>query len=340
MEEQIKEGIKPPKKEKRQRAPVTPIIEPALPMLLAAVVFTICFITLVINKFIYPIGRELLAPVILQFIALVIPAYLVIMLSSAEKSTFSQMKEIGFSSIRADHVFFLIFASLFAACASLMLTLAFGGAQDAAKGVTLLGSFTAGENEYSVSIPYIILTYAIIPAFAEELLFRGVMFSRLEKVSFPFAALVSTLICALSGFTLGGLIPALFTGLLSTFILYTTGSLWACVIMHLAFNLYRLFLETNISAYFLSSADNGLLVTVAALALAITALLFFSEGARIFRKRADDIATRALRSENKLCDIKRIPADVRSAFAYKPTLVCSIICLFLFAATVIINYII
>ena len=340
MKEKLRPGETPPKKDKKQRATVTPIGEPALPMLLCAVVFGICFITLVINKFIYPIGNELLAPVILQLVALVIPAYLAIMLTSPEKGIFQQMKSVGFHKISADHVFFLIFASFFAACASLILTLAFGGAYDAAKGVTLLGSFTAGENEYSVSIPYIILAYAVIPAFAEELLFRGVIFSQLEKISLPFAALVSTVACALAGFTLGGVIPSLFVGILSVFILYTTKSLWSCIIMHFLFNIYRLFLETNISAYFLSSKSNLLLVTVVALALALSALLFFSESARIFRKRAAEVSQNKATSENKLTGFTEIPKTLRAALAFKPTLVFSIVCACIFIATLIIHYIV
>lgn len=340
MEEKIITGETPPQKGKKQRAPITPISEPALPMLLCTVVFGICLITLVINKFIYPVGKGLLAPVILQIVALVIPAYLAIMLTAPEKSLFRQMKGVGFHRISADHVFLLIFASLFAACASLILTLAFGGAYDAAKGVTLLGSFTAGENEYSVSIPYIILTYAVIPAFAEELLFRGVIFSQLDRVSFPFAAIVSTVACALAGFTLGGIIPSLFVGILSVFILYTTRSLWSCVIMHLLFNIYRLFLETNISAYFLSSKSNLLLVTVASLVLALSALLFFSESARIFRKRAEQVAQNRSASENRLVGIKDIPQNIRAALAFKPTLIFSIICACVFIATVVINYVV
>ena len=338
MEKQIQEVENTPKKEKKARAPVTPISEPALPMLLSAVAFAICFVTLVINKFIYPIGKELLAPVILQLVALVIPAYLAIMLASSEKSIFTQMRETGFCSLSVEYVFFLIFASLFAACASLLLTLAFGGAYDASNGVILLGSFTAGENEYTVSIPYIILAYAVIPAFAEELLFRGVIFSRLQKISFPFAALVSTVLYALAGFTLGGLIPSLFIGVLSVFVLYTTGSLWACVILHFVFNLYRLFLETNISAYFLASSNNLLLITTVLIALAISSLLFFSESAKIFRKKAKAVADNESPSLNKLDGIKSIPENVRAALAFKPTLVCSIICLCIFAATVVINY--
>ncbi len=339
MEEQIRQGAKP-RKEKKQRAPIRPISEPALPLLLSAVVFIICFVTLLVNKFIYPIGKELLAPVILQFVAMLIPAYLAITLTSADKSLHSQLKEIGFRSISAEDVFFLIFASLFAACSSLALTLALGGAYDASNGVTLLGSFTAGENEYSVSIPYIILTYAIIPAFAEEILFRGVIFSRLEEVSFPFAALVSTVMYAFSGFTLGGVIPSLFVGILASFILYTTRSLWACIIMHLIFNIYRLFIETNVSAYFLSAQNDLLLIIIVAIALALSALLFFSESAKTFRRRARAVAESKAESASKLSGIKNIPADIRASLAFKPTLVFSIICTCIFIATVVINYIV
>lgn len=339
MEEQIKTGDTPHKKDKKPRPPVTPISEPALPMLLAAVSFTICLVALIINKFIYPFGNELLAPVILQLVALLIPSYLVIMLTSSDKSVFAQMKEVGFKALRADHVFFVLFSSLFAACASLILTLAFGGAYDASNGITLLGVFTAGENEYTVSIPYIILTYAVMPALAEELLYRGVIFTSLEKVSFPFATVASTVLYALSGFSLGEVIPSLFVGILSVFVLYTTKSLWACVILHFIFNIYRLFLEANVAAYFLSAGNDLLLVTTLILALALSALLFFSESARIFRKRAAVIAKRKATSENRFIGIKDIPQNIRASLSFKPTMVCAIICLCIFIATVVINYI-
>jgi membrane protease YdiL (CAAX protease family) len=338
MEEQTKKGTERSEKEKKQRPHVTPITEPALPLLLSTVAMAICFIALLINKFIYPVSKELLAPVILQLIALVIPAYLVIMLTDSEKSMSEQMRGIGFRALRPEYIFFVLFAALFAAAASLILTLAFGGAHDAARGLTVLGCFTAGVNEYSVSLPYIILAYAVIPSFAEEFLFRGVILSRLEKVSFPFAAIVSTVLFALSGFSLGGFIPCLFVGVLSVFVLYTTRSLWSCIILHLLFNLYRLFLEANICAYFLSLQNNLLLIITVALALCLSSLLFFSEGARIFRKRAVKIAKREARSEKKTAGMTRIPSVLRSALAYRPTLIFFIVCICLFAATVIINY--
>ena len=340
MEEQIKKEATPRKKEKKPHAPITPIREPALPMLLAVVVFTVCLVALVINKFIYPFENELLSPIILQVIALVIPAYLVIMLAAEGNGMLTQMKEIGFRALRAEYVFFILFSSLFASCLSLILTLTLGGAYGASAGVTLLGSFTAGESEHSASIIYIILAYAVIPALAEEFLFRGVMLSRLERVSFPFAALVSTLISALSGFMLGGLIPSIFVSLIAIFVLYTTRSLWACVILHFIFNIYRLFVESNVSAYFLSSVNTPLLIITVLLALSVSALLFFSESARIFRKRAHAVASREATSEERLSGIKSILEDIRSTITFKPTLIFSIIVLCEFVAIAVINYIV
>ena len=324
----------------RKKLPsATPITEPALPLLLSTVSFAICFITLIIDKFISPVGKEPLAPVILQLVALAIPAYLAIMLTSQEKSAVRQMRGIGFRALRAEYVFFTLFSALFAASASLLLNLVFGGVYDMSQEITLLGTFTAGENEYSVSVPYLVLTYALIPAICEEFLFRGVIFSHLERVNFPFAALVTTVLYAMFGFTLGGIIPSLFTGLISVFVLYTTGTLWACVIMHFLFNLYRLFLESNISAYFLSSQNNILLVVTVLSVFFLSAIFFFSESARIYRSRAEKIAENRQKSASKLAKIRSVKKELRSTFAYKPSLVFSIICLAIFVATVIINYI-
>lgn len=327
------------KKPRNKLPPATPITEPALPLLLSTVCFAICLITLIIDKLISSVGKEPLAPVILQLVALAIPAYLTIMLTSQEKSAVRQMRGIGFCALRAEYIFFTLFSALFAASASLLLNLVFGGVYDMSQGITLLGTFTAGENEYSVSVPYLVLTYALIPAICEEFLFRGVIFSHLERVSFPFAALVTTVLYAMFGFTLGGIIPLLFTGLVSVFVLYTTGTLWACVIMHLLFNLYRLFLESNISAYFLSSQNNILLVVTVLSVFFLSAIFFFSESARIYRSRAEKIAENRQKSASKLAKIRSVKKELRSTFAYKPSLVFSIICLAIFVATVIINYI-
>lgn len=339
VEMQGKAQIKQAKKQKKHREPATPIEEPALPLLLCLVCFAISLLTLILDRFIYPFGNELLAPMIISAAALILPAYLAIMISSAEKSPREKLAELGFHKISVDHVFFLIFTSLFMMAGSLMLTLALGGAEDASRGITLFGTFVAGENEFTVSYPYLILAYALLPAIAEELLFRGVVFSQLSKVSFSFAAIVSTVLYALFGFSLGGVIPTLFVGILTVFVLYTTGSVVGCMIVHFLFNLYRLFLEANVSAYFLSQSNRLLLFLTLSLALLISAILFLSECLRIYRKRAKEIKGKSARSANKSETLRSIAESVRSTLAYIPSLVFTIIIVAIFAATVIINFI-
>ncbi len=338
MKSNIKEGAKATKRQKPDEEKALPIEEPARAMLTAAVVFVLCFAVLITDRFIHQLGENLLAPLILQIIILAIPAYLCVMLTYPDSSLFIQMRSVGFRALRAEHIFFLIFSAFFTVCGSLALTLAFGGAFDLSGGMTLLGIFTAGENEFSVSAPYLILTYAVIPAILEEFLFRGVIFSQLERISFPFAALISTALYALSGFSLGGIIPSLFVGIMLVFVYYTTRSLWACVIMHFLLDLYKLFLEANICAYFLSSTNDTLLLITVALGLLISAILFFSESARIFRARAARVAEKKQRSASKLVNIRSSLGEARGMLAYKPSLVFACICLAVFAATVIINY--
>ena len=331
---------KPPKKpQKKAREATVPIKEPALPLLLCAVCFIISLLTLIIDRFIFPFGNELLAPVIVSAIALLLPSYLAVMLSSADKKAAEKLSELGLQKIKVDHIFFLMFSSLFMMSASLLLTLAFGGASDASRGITLFGTFIAGVNEYTVSYPYLILTYAILPAIAEELLFRGVLFSRLSKVSFSFAAIVSAMIYALFGFSLGGIIPNLFVGIMTAFVLYTTGSIAGCMIVHFLFNLYRLFLESNIAAYFLSQTNRLLLFVTVLLALLIFAILFFSECLRIYRKRARDIKEKREKSAAKSEGLASLLSSLRSTLAYKPSLIFTIIIALTFATTIVINFI-
>ncbi len=336
--EQDETPQKRPKKHKKPRTAAAPITEPALPLLLCLVCFAISLVTLIIDRFIYPFGSELLAPVIISAIALILPSYLAVMLSSADKCAVEKLNELGFKKLKVDHVFFLLFSSLFMMSASLLLTLAFGGAEDASRGITLFGTFVAGENDFTVSYPYLILTYALLPAIAEELLFRGVVFSRLSKVSFSYAAIASTVLYALFGFSLGGVIPTLFVGILTVFVLYTTGSIVSCMIVHFLFNLYRLFLEANISAYFLSQSNRLLLFVTVLLALLISAILFFSECLRIFRKRAQNVKEKRERSAAKSEGFSSIIGSIRSTLAYTPSLVFTIVIAAIFVAIVVINY--
>lgn len=337
-EPQIDKPPKPPRKKKPKLPKAKPITEPSLPLLMCAIALTVSLLALIIDRFIHTFAGELLSPVIMQLITLLVPAYIVMLLLYPKKKPLEVFSTLGFGKIRARNVFFVIFAALFTSCASLTLTLLLGGAFDASEGMTLLGTFTAGKNEFTYSYPYLLFTYVLLPAILEEIFFRGVVFKQLEKIGFVYAAICSSVLCATFSMSLGGFIPALFFGLMMAFVMYTTNSLFSCIAVHLLFNTYRLFLESNVSEYYLSGSNDMLLLLSVTFALLVSALLFVSECIRIYRKKAAAVKEGKALGSNLGAGFKKLRDDLRSTFAYTPSIVLVSVCAALFLAAVIINF--
>lgn len=321
----------------RRKTAVSPKSDAFLPLLLATVSASLALIMLIIDKFIYSFGGDLLSPMLGQLIVLLIPSYLCIQISSYKKSASAQLKWLGFRKMGAEYIFFLIFTALFMMATSFVLNTLFYGVYRASEGFTVLGIFTAGVNEYTVSYPYLILVYALTPAIIEELMFRGVIYAHLSQISRQCAIIGSSLISAIFSFTLGGFPSAVFCALTYCFIRYITGSLISCMAVHFAFNLYGLFLQTNLSKYLISSQNNILLLTATIVVFLLFAALFFSECAHIFKIKNDRIVAGEAKSDLSPFDLEALKSDALSILHHRPSLICSILCLAIFIAMIIIG---
>ncbi len=312
--------------------------ETFLPVLLVSISMLIALISTIVDKFIYPISQELLSPMIAQLIIFFIPLYLCMTVIFPEKSPIYMLRAVGCRRISAEHVFLVIFTSLFMLSTSLVINIALGGVYAVSEGVTLFGTFTAGQGESSSSYLYVIAVYAIAPAFIEEILFRGFIYSRFSSLGESCAIIISTLISSLFAFTVVGLPAAVFCGLAYCFIRYAAKSLWACMIVHLVFNLYALFVQTNVAKYFLSSQNNLLLIITVVVVWLICTVLFCNECAKFFKTRADKIKEGKERSTLPSFHIKQIGGNLKSAFSYRPTMICAIASGVFFAAITAIGY--
>ena len=319
-----------------QKRTITAHPEGFLPILLAAVSMLITLLVAVINSFVFPFHSQLLSPVICQILILLIPAYLSLTFLSPEQSLAQRARGIGFARLRADYIFFILFTAIFATTGAQLLDMLFGGTREASKGFTVLASFTAGTDEYATSYPYLILAYAIFPAIIEETVFRGVIFSQLKKISTPTAVVISSLLSALFAFRLGGLPSALFCALLYCFVLLTTGSLQACIIVHFIYNLYALLLGTNVAAYFHSARSNFLPIAICIGAWLIGASLFSTESAKIYRLKADRVAAGEESGIQKM-SLATLKNELIGTLGFRPTFVCLVCFLVLFAVTFILT---
>lgn len=307
-----------------------------LPFLLTAVCMLITLLATLIDKFIYPFGADMLSPALGQIIILLIPIYLCLQLLAPEKTMKQHIQALGIGKLHAEYAFLIIFSSMFVISGSVLLNIICGGVHSAAKGFTILAAFTAGTNEYAVNYPYLIVVYVLIPAILEELLLRGVVFTRLKAIGLPVAIFGSSLISALFAFSLGGIPAAIFCSLTYCFVLITTRALQASMIVHLVYNLYALLLGSNLSAYYLSSQNNTLLILIVIGALLISASLFFTEAAKIYRTKASRVADKTESPTFTPFKIHAFRADVKALFSFHPTAICAIATIVLYAVIMIV----
>lgn len=320
---------------------IVPRKEGFLPFLLAASAMSVVLVALIINKFIFQFNNEPLSPVIAQMLILLVPTYVFLTLTRG-RATANQLKELGIRGFGAQHIILVISASFFAICTSFLFNMIFGGVYAAADGFSLFGLFRAGESEFTVSLPYLIVTYAIIPALIEELAFRGFIFSQLRNASIGMAVCISSVISALFFFSPAQIPDALVCSLIFVFVVMTTDSLIASMVVHLVVNLFRLFLQTNMSVYFVSSQNTTLLVITVVLIWLLSGLLFFSEATRIYRERALD-TTKNTQEQNAPAPTARerfqdLWTNIKSTFIYKPTWIATTITLVLYVAITVIGY--
>ena len=326
----------------RQRVAYEPVSEPALPMLLLAICAATALIALVLDSFVFSFSDNLLAPVIIQLIAVAIPCYLALMLIYPSAKPITVLRELGFKKIGVRYIFFIIFTVPFMVCVSLLFTVLLGDIPPVGEGFSLLGIFRVGQNDFSVSTPYLIVCYALVPAVLEEILLRGIVFGQTSKVSKPLGAFICAAAGALLSFelSLASLLSSLAVGLILVFVLYTTESLAACITVHFLFNLYRIFLEGNIVKYYADGYNNTLFAVVFLAALLVSCALFASECARIYRANAKKVADGEQKSKPLDMSIKALRVDLARTFCFTPTLVCSIIFAACFIAAAVINIII
>ena len=305
----------------------TPPERVALPILLATISCVVSLVLVIINSFWRPVTDSLLSLAVAQILAFLVPCYLFVLLSLQDKPLKDQFKEMGLVSFDLSSIFFIIFASLFMMCASILLEILLGGTYLLSDGFTLMGAFTAGDNEFSSSLPYLILLYVVIPSVLEELLLRGIMFNQVRRVNFVLGIIVSAFVSAILEFSLGGFVPAFFCGVMFAWIFYTTSSLFSCMIVHFLFNLYRLLLECNIAAYFHSVNNNILLISMLLVALLVSGILFFGESAKLYRQKALDVYEKRKPTMNASLSLKELACDIKRILAFTPSLICFIITL-------------
>lgn len=125
------------------------------------------------------------------------------------------------------------------------------------------------------------MTLSLAPAFAEELLFRGVVYSNLRPFGKSGAVIISSLLFALMHQNVEQLLYTFAVGVVAALIYEWSGSIWGSIMLHMFVNLYAT-LQTAIS-YRMNPVTAGVILTLfhaavmLAAAISILLLLYLSK---------------------------------------------------------------
>ncbi len=150
---------------------------------------------------------------------------------------------MGFTLPRAEHISLIVLSALtlfFGAAAITSLTAYFGITE---VHYSLYTFFGIPASTPMAGLFFSLLTFAVIPAILEEILFRGVIFAEFKAYGPLTALVVSSVLSALLPMQPASLLSALFCGFLLGLVRLLTDSLLASVTVHLVYRALCLFYE-------------------------------------------------------------------------------------------------
>ncbi len=247
---------------------------------LVAVIYALLLLSRLIDAAFLSRESRYLSIIVLQLLIFAIPAYLYI--HTRERG---YVKALRLTPPRLSHLFLLLSGILMLISGCTLLGLLCGMVQ-AQPSFTLYDSFSSVNDGSVGATVRLILAYGLLPAFCEELVFRGILCAEHERHGILYASAVSALFFAFLHFDLTALPVYLFSGLLLSVVMYVTRSAVASMVVHLGYNLFGVFVQAGLSGYCRGTGSIGLLVVLLIALLLLSAAFFCGEVARILRRRA------------------------------------------------------
>ncbi len=148
-------------------------------------------------------------------------------------------------------------------------------------GFSLYGTYAAGSDKISDAL-YLTVAFALIPAICEEFVFRSVMIAEYESCGVFTAVLSSSLLFSAMHFDLARAPIYLFSGIILALTLYVTRSCMAAVMVHFIYNMFGLFGQKYINAFYETTGSEELFVFLLALVFILFLAVFFGEASRLY----------------------------------------------------------
>lgn len=262
-------------------------------------------------------GNEHLIVILMQVMVFTVPAVVYLKL---RPEAFTH--RLRMQAPRLRHTWFCVTALIVMITGGLLTEILTGGIANLGGGFTLYDTFVAKSSGSFASTLYLILAYAILPAFSEELIFRAILCADVEERGMSLSVLVSGLFFALLHFDLQFFLTYFLLGALLAGVMYITRSFFAPFALHLAYNLFCLFGQPYLSNFYNTAGSHKIF-----LFFVITLCLLFAAFAagearkilHVYAKRGEDSSfTSAL-------PVQKLPAELLHVLLAPAPLACVLV---------------
>ena len=236
--------------------------------------------------------NEYIGVILLQILIFAVPAVLYCKIKGEKFSDRIRMR-----LIQPSHLFFLLFLLVVMITGSLLTSILTGWIETLSGNFTLYGTFVAHMGGTAETV-YAILAYALLPAFCEELVFRSLLCAEYEKYGVGVSVTVSALCFAMLHFSFQLFFTYLLLGVLLAGAMYVTRSFLAPFLLHLGYNIFCLFGQPYLSAFYVNAGSNEIFLFCLIVLFLLFAAFAAGEARKIYhiyaKKNADSSYTTAV----------------------------------------------
>lgn len=295
----------------RDKAPLQPLHAPPI---LCAVTFVLLCLSRLVDTHFSDRNNSYVVVILLQLLIFFVPAMIYL---RRRGSRF--VERLRMEPIKPQHLWFALCILMVMILGGLLTSILTGGIESLTGNFTLYDTFVARINNSFWETLYVILAYALLPALCEELIFRSILCAEYERYGVGVAIAASAIFFALLHFSLSLFLSYLVSGALLAVAMYATRSFWTAFALHVAYNLFCLFGQPYLSAFYVHAGNNEIFVFCL-----ITLFLLFSafaagEARKIYHVMAKKNADASYAPPT---DMKKLPKTLFYACRTPATLVC------------------
>ena len=220
--------------------------------------------------------NEYLFVVVLELMIFLLPAAVYIRLRGLSTA------DLRLRMLRPSHILLILAASAALITGSFLVGIIFGGVGSMQGSFSLYDTFISKGGGGAANTLYLIVAYAALPAFCEEIVFRSVLCAELEKGGLLPALVFSSLYFGLLHFKLSLLPVYIYAGALLALTMYAARSAVAAMAVHFLYNLFGLFSQPYMTTFYRTTGSLGLFIVILIVLFLLSVAVFCGQAGRLF----------------------------------------------------------